>query len=169
MIIGGAAMPLMNRMVFRLGFQNMLFCKHLLREFANNRFNHISENRCTNALYLILIHNDAYTCSFRANVSLYSDIRGVAVAGVEGEPVTLTEPVTEAIAAAFAAWLQDRKKPNASRHLRVSIGHDSRISAQKLQVLIYACRYLFSPIREKKSQRFVCSREMERLVKECLL
>ncbi|KAI5648662.1 hypothetical protein M9H77_34667 [Catharanthus roseus] len=62
-----------------------------------------------------------------------SDIRGVAIAGVEGEDVTLTEPVTEAIAAAFAAWLQERKKADTTRHLRVSIGHDSRISAQKLQ------------------------------------
>ncbi|KAI3458976.1 hypothetical protein Pfo_015639 [Paulownia fortunei] len=62
-----------------------------------------------------------------------SDIRGVAVDGVEGEPVSLTEPVTEAIAAAFAAWLLNRKKPDASRRLKVSIGHDSRISAQKLQ------------------------------------
>ncbi|GFP95976.1 phosphoglucosamine mutase [Phtheirospermum japonicum] len=62
-----------------------------------------------------------------------SDIRGVAVDGVEGEPVSLTEPVTEAIATAFAAWLLDRKKPDASRRLKVSIGHDSRISAQKLQ------------------------------------
>ncbi|KAJ9684613.1 hypothetical protein PVL29_016869 [Vitis rotundifolia] len=62
-----------------------------------------------------------------------SDIRGVAVAGVEGEPVTLTEPVTEAIAAAFAAWLLEKKKADGSRQLRVSIGHDSRISAQKLQ------------------------------------
>lgn len=63
-----------------------------------------------------------------------SDIRGVAVAGVEGEPVSLTEPVTEAIAAAFAAWLVEKKKANTSHHLRVSIGHDSRISAQMLQV-----------------------------------
>ncbi|KAJ8434579.1 hypothetical protein Cgig2_008348 [Carnegiea gigantea] len=62
-----------------------------------------------------------------------SDIRGVAVAGVEGEPVTLTEPVSEAIAAAFAAWLADKKKNDASRPMRVSIGHDSRISASKLQ------------------------------------
>ncbi|XP_074311910.1 uncharacterized protein LOC141647569 isoform X2 [Silene latifolia] len=61
-----------------------------------------------------------------------SDIRGVAVAGVDGEPVTLTEPVSEAIAAAFAAWLSD-KKGAASRSMRVSIGHDSRISATKLQ------------------------------------
>ncbi|KAL9236135.1 hypothetical protein vseg_010839 [Gypsophila vaccaria] len=62
-----------------------------------------------------------------------SDIRGVAVAGVDGEPVNLTEPVAEAIAAAFAAWLSDKKKYEASRSMRVSIGHDSRISATKLQ------------------------------------
>ncbi|KAL5569326.1 hypothetical protein UlMin_025901 [Ulmus minor] len=62
-----------------------------------------------------------------------SDIRGVAVAGVEGEPVNLTEPVAEAIAAGFAAWLVDKKKADASRRLRVSVGHDSRISAQSLQ------------------------------------
>uniref|UniRef100_A0A7C9D614 phosphoglucomutase (alpha-D-glucose-1,6-bisphosphate-dependent) n=1 Tax=Opuntia streptacantha TaxID=393608 RepID=A0A7C9D614_OPUST len=62
-----------------------------------------------------------------------SDIRGVAVAGVEGEPVTLTEPVSEAIASAFAAWLSDKKKNDTSKPMRVSIGHDSRISASKLQ------------------------------------
>ncbi|KAJ4979906.1 hypothetical protein NE237_010686 [Protea cynaroides] len=62
-----------------------------------------------------------------------SDIRGVAVAGVEGKPVNLTEPVTEAIAAAFAAWLLNKKGADASRRFKVSIGHDSRISAQKLQ------------------------------------
>ncbi|KAF2295762.1 hypothetical protein GH714_033890 [Hevea brasiliensis] len=62
-----------------------------------------------------------------------SDIRGVAVSGVEGEPITLTEPVTEAIAAGFAAWLLEKKKADVHRPLRVSIGHDSRISAQMLQ------------------------------------
>ncbi|XWS56438.1 hypothetical protein CRYUN_Cryun09bG0085400 [Craigia yunnanensis] len=62
-----------------------------------------------------------------------SDIRGVAVAGVEGEQVSLTESVTEAIAAAFSAWLLDKKKVDTSRRLKVSIGHDSRISAQLLQ------------------------------------
>ncbi|KAF8752725.1 hypothetical protein HU200_011878 [Digitaria exilis] len=63
-----------------------------------------------------------------------SDIRGVAVAGVEGEPVNLTEPVTEAIAAAFAAWLLNKKKADGLRRLRISVGHDSRISAHKLQI-----------------------------------
>ncbi|KAK7379755.1 hypothetical protein VNO78_34273 [Psophocarpus tetragonolobus] len=62
-----------------------------------------------------------------------SDIRGVAVDGVEGEPVNITEPVAEAIGAAFAAWLREKKKADASQHLRVSIGHDSRISAKLLQ------------------------------------
>ena len=64
----------------------------------------------------------------------YSDIRGVAIAGVEGEPVNLTEPVAEAIAAAFAAWLVEKKKSDGSQRLKISIGHDSRISAQTLQV-----------------------------------
>ncbi|VFQ92621.1 unnamed protein product [Cuscuta campestris] len=62
-----------------------------------------------------------------------SDIRGVAVAGVEGEDVNLTDAVTEAIAAAFAAWLLEKKRHSGSRSLRVSVGHDSRISAKQLQ------------------------------------
>lgn len=73
-------------------------------------------------------------CHLWADVALYSDIRGVAVAGVEGEPVNLTEQVAEAIAAAFAGWLVEKKKADVSQRLRVSIGHDSRISAQRLQV-----------------------------------
>jgi hypothetical protein len=61
-----------------------------------------------------------------------SDIRGVAVARIEGEPVNLTEDVTKAIAAAFAAWLLNKKLDDL-RRLRISVGHDSRISAHKLQ------------------------------------
>lgn len=62
-----------------------------------------------------------------------SDIRGVAIAGVEGEPVNITEPGTEAISAAFAEWLLNKKKADGLRRLRISVGHDSRISAHKLQ------------------------------------
>lgn len=62
-----------------------------------------------------------------------SDIRGVAVDGVAGEPLSLTELVTQAIAAAFAAWLLDKKKADTSKCFKISVGHDSRISAQKLQ------------------------------------
>jgi phosphomannomutase len=72
--------------------------------------------------------------SFIQTILFCSDIRGVAIAGVEGEPVNITEPVTEAIAAAFAAWLLNKKKSDGLRRLRISVGHDSRISAHKLQV-----------------------------------
>ncbi|XP_054813125.1 uncharacterized protein LOC129313774 isoform X2 [Prosopis cineraria] len=69
-----------------------------------------------------------------------SDIRGVAIDGIEGEPVNLTEPVAEAIGAAFAGWLVEKKKADPSKHWRVSVGHDSRISAKSLQNAI--CRGL---------------------------
>ncbi|XP_024978323.1 uncharacterized protein LOC112515645 isoform X1 [Cynara cardunculus var. scolymus] len=62
-----------------------------------------------------------------------SDIRGVAVDGVAGEPLSLTEPVTQAIASAFAAWLLDKKTADSSKRFKISIGHDSRVSAQMLQ------------------------------------
>jgi phosphomannomutase len=64
----------------------------------------------------------------------------VAVAGVEGEPVNLTEETTVAIAAAFAAWLVDKKLPSTTK-LCIAIGHDSRISAASLQVLPHSSLY----------------------------
>ena len=53
---------------------------------------------------------------------------------MEGESVNLTEPVAAAIGAAFAAWLLDRKNADFSTKPRVSVGHDSRISAKSIQV-----------------------------------
>ncbi|BAU03679.1 hypothetical protein VIGAN_UM156100 [Vigna angularis var. angularis] len=74
------------------------------------------------------------TSSFaRSMIKILGDIRGVAIDGVEGEKVNLTQPVAEAIGAAFAAWLMEKKKADSSQHLRVSIGHDTRISAKLLQ------------------------------------
>ena len=57
-----------------------------------------------------------------------SDIRGVAVAGVEGEPVTLTPEAANRIAAGFVRLLTEKtgKKPE---ELQIAVGHDSRISA----------------------------------------
>lgn len=78
---------------------------------------------------------------FNGLMFTYSDIRGVAVAGIEGEPINLTEPVSEAIAAGFASWLVEKKKADSKR-LRVSVGHDSRISAQKLEVCL-KCNSMF--------------------------
>ncbi|WP_317381668.1 phosphomannomutase/phosphoglucomutase [Megasphaera stantonii] len=57
-----------------------------------------------------------------------SDVRGVAVEGVPGEPVTLFPEAANRIAAGFASFLAEKTgKPVDS--LRVAVGHDSRISA----------------------------------------
>ena len=65
-----------------------------------------------------------------------SDIRGVAVAGEKGQPVTLTDSIVRAIGCAFARWLAKRAaKPVAS--LRISVGHDSRVSANKIKSAIF--------------------------------
>ena len=60
-----------------------------------------------------------------------TDIRGVAVDGVPGEPVNLTDEVIETIAAAFLVWVERhlQKKPAG---LKVALGHDSRISADRI-------------------------------------
>lgn len=64
-----------------------------------------------------------------------SDIRGVALGGVEGQPVNLTDDVVEKIASAFSIWLSEKKgKPTGE--LKISIGHDSRLSAHNLSTAI---------------------------------
>ena len=61
-----------------------------------------------------------------------SDVRGVALEGVAGEPVTLTSRAAREIAASFALWLSRRTgKPLTA--LRVGVGRDSRISGPALQ------------------------------------
>lgn len=60
-----------------------------------------------------------------------TDIRGVAMEGVEGQPVQLTDEVVERIIASFAAWLSD-KTGRPCRDLTVSIGRDSRLSGPRI-------------------------------------
>ena len=60
-----------------------------------------------------------------------TDIRGVAVEGVPGEPVNLTDEVIETIAAAFLVWVERRLQQKAAG-LKVALGHDSRISADRI-------------------------------------
>ncbi|GJP62336.1 hypothetical protein CLOP_g19416 [Closterium sp. NIES-67] len=74
-----------------------------------------------------------------------SDIRGVAIVGVEGEPVTLTEPAAEAIGTAFARFLRGKKEQAGEagdRQLSVSIGHDSRVSADVITAAAAVARGL---------------------------
>ena len=58
-----------------------------------------------------------------------SDIRGVAMEGVAGQSVNLTEEVVRNIGAAFIAYLQDRLH---KEKLHIAIGRDSRLSGERL-------------------------------------
>ena len=60
-----------------------------------------------------------------------SDIRGVAIDGVEGEPLNLTDEVVRRVAAGWAAWLAQRSgKPATS--LTMAVGRDSRLSGPRI-------------------------------------
>ncbi len=61
-----------------------------------------------------------------------SDIRGVASEGIPGADVNLTDPVIEAIAKGFVVFLQNKYQKKADE-LTIAIGHDSRISAQRVK------------------------------------
>ncbi len=61
-----------------------------------------------------------------------SDIRGVASEGIPGAEINLTDPAISAIAAGFVAFLQEKYNKKATE-LTIAIGHDSRISAQRIK------------------------------------
>ena len=64
-----------------------------------------------------------------------SDIRGVALEGIEGQHINLTESACKDIGRGFALWLV--KKTGRTHGLRVAIGRDSRLSGETLcKVLI---------------------------------
>ncbi len=56
-----------------------------------------------------------------------TDIRGVALEGVEGQPVNLTDEVIASMANGFLLWLSERVEKPCNK-LTVSIGRDSRVS-----------------------------------------
>lgn len=58
-----------------------------------------------------------------------SDIRGVAMPGIPGEDVNLTEEAVRHIARGFAAWLRRRTGAAAPR---VAVGRDSRLSGESI-------------------------------------
>lgn len=62
-----------------------------------------------------------------------SDIRGVAMEGVEGEPVTLTKEIVAKFAAGFAYYVKEKTK---KQQVVISVGHDSRLSAPMLKEAI---------------------------------
>ena len=72
-----------------------------------------------------------------------SDIRGVALEGIEGQHVNLTEQACRDIGRGFALWLRQRLGKDA---LRVSVGRDSRLSGPTL------CTWLCSAMSEQGVQ-----------------
>ncbi len=58
-----------------------------------------------------------------------SDIRGVALEGIEGQHVNLTEAACRDIGRGFALWLQAK---TGKTSIRVAVGRDSRLSGQTL-------------------------------------
>jgi phosphomannomutase len=61
-----------------------------------------------------------------------SDIRGIALEGVEGQRVNLTGEKVKAISKAFAVWLSKRAGKEIT-NLRISIGMDSRLSSPSIK------------------------------------
>ena len=59
-----------------------------------------------------------------------SDIRGVALEGIEGQSVNLTEKVCKDIGRGFALWMA--KKTGKNSGIRVAVGRDSRLSGEAL-------------------------------------
>jgi phosphomannomutase len=63
-----------------------------------------------------------------------SDVRGVALEGIEGEPVTLTAEIARTIGYAFAKWLGNKLGKSG---LRVAVGHDSRLSSDVIKTAVF--------------------------------
>lgn len=60
-----------------------------------------------------------------------SDIRGVAVEGVEGENVNLTPEIAKKVGCAFVSWLE-KKSGVPPYEMKIGVGRDSRISGPSL-------------------------------------
>ncbi|WP_337518667.1 phosphomannomutase/phosphoglucomutase [Megasphaera sp.] len=65
-----------------------------------------------------------------------SDVRGVAIAGVPGEDVTLVPEAVNRIAAGFAKFLAKKLNKQTS-DLRIAVGHDSRVSAGMMKEAVF--------------------------------
>ena len=64
-----------------------------------------------------------------------SDIRGVALEGIEGQHVNLTPEIAGQLACAFGQWLKE-KTGKAYEELTVAIGNDSRLSGADLNAAV---------------------------------
>jgi phosphomannomutase len=63
-----------------------------------------------------------------------SDVRGVALEGIEGEPVTLTPEMARTFGLAFSTCLETRLGKGCGK---VAVGHDSRLSADMIKTAVF--------------------------------
>ncbi len=61
-----------------------------------------------------------------------TDVRAVAMDGVEGEPLTLTDEVVDRIVSAFVCWLSEKSGKTVDT-LTVAVGRDSRLSGPRIR------------------------------------
>ncbi len=64
-----------------------------------------------------------------------TDVRGIAAEGVAGQEINLTDNAVRRITECFAIWLCKRLG-KSSTDLKISVGHDSRISAQRIKGVV---------------------------------
>ena len=62
-----------------------------------------------------------------------SDVRGVALAGVENEPITITPESVFCLGCAFVDWLRETEKCTNNSVCTVGIGRDPRVSGPSLK------------------------------------
>ncbi len=62
-----------------------------------------------------------------------SDVRGVALEGIEGEHINLTADICRQIGCAYVSWLEKKLNKPADQ-LRIGVGRDSRVSGPDLAV-----------------------------------
>lgn len=62
-----------------------------------------------------------------------TDVRGTAVEGVSGDPVTLTDEAVTSVAKAFYCWGAAK---TGVKNPAIAVGHDSRISAKRMETLV---------------------------------
>ncbi len=63
-----------------------------------------------------------------------SDVRGIALEGIEGESVNLTPDIARTIGYAFAKWLEDKRGKTG---LKIAVGTDSRLSADAIKTAVF--------------------------------
>lgn len=79
-----------------------------------------------------------------------TDIRGFAADGFENEALFMSDEFIKKTALAFVKWLSKKSKKNAA-DITISVGHDSRVSAQRIK------NCLFEALTSKISKVFDCS------------